>query len=209
MEAATRPADCVMAGIIGAAGLRPTLAAVAQGRRVALANKECLVCAGEMFMEAVRRRRHGAGAGRFRALGGVSGDRRLGPGCHRTRRAHRFGRAFPHMEPGAARARHAAAGARASELVHGPQDHDRLGDADEQGPRTDRGLSPVSRGAGPARGGRASAIDHPCAGRLPGRLHAGATGEPGHAHADCRGLWRGRPAWPRPRSASISSNSAP
>ncbi len=55
MEAATRPADCVMAGIIGAAGLRPTLAAVAQGRRVALANKECLVCAGEMFMEAVRR----------------------------------------------------------------------------------------------------------------------------------------------------------
>lgn len=55
IEAATRPADCVMAGIIGAAGLRPTLAAVAQGRRVALANKECLVCAGEMFMEAVRK----------------------------------------------------------------------------------------------------------------------------------------------------------
>jgi 1-deoxy-D-xylulose-5-phosphate reductoisomerase len=54
MEAATRPADCVIAGIIGAAGLRPTLAAVAQGRRVALANKECLVCAGGMFMEAVR-----------------------------------------------------------------------------------------------------------------------------------------------------------
>ena len=49
-----RPADCVMAGISGAAGLRPTLAAVAQGRRVALANKECLVMAGEIFMEAVR-----------------------------------------------------------------------------------------------------------------------------------------------------------
>ena len=43
-----------MAGIIGAAGLRPTLAAVAQGRRVALANKECLVSAGGIFMEAVR-----------------------------------------------------------------------------------------------------------------------------------------------------------
>ena len=53
IEAATRPADCVMAGIAGAAGLRPTLAAVAQGRRVALANKECLVCAGDMFMQAV------------------------------------------------------------------------------------------------------------------------------------------------------------
>jgi 1-deoxy-D-xylulose-5-phosphate reductoisomerase len=54
IEAALRPADCVMAGIMGAAGLRPTLAAVSQGRRVALANKECLVSAGELFMEAVR-----------------------------------------------------------------------------------------------------------------------------------------------------------
>jgi 1-deoxy-D-xylulose-5-phosphate reductoisomerase len=55
IEAALRPADCVMAGIMGAAGLRPTLAAVSQGRRVALANKECLVSAGDIFMEAVRR----------------------------------------------------------------------------------------------------------------------------------------------------------
>jgi 1-deoxy-D-xylulose-5-phosphate reductoisomerase len=55
IEAALRPADCVMAGIMGAAGLRPTLAAVSQGKRVALANKECLVSAGETFMEAVRR----------------------------------------------------------------------------------------------------------------------------------------------------------
>jgi 1-deoxy-D-xylulose-5-phosphate reductoisomerase len=53
-EAAMRPADCVMAGIIGAAGLRPTLAAVSQGTRVALANKECLVLAGRMFMQAVK-----------------------------------------------------------------------------------------------------------------------------------------------------------
>jgi 1-deoxy-D-xylulose-5-phosphate reductoisomerase len=54
-EAASRPADVVMAAISGAVGLRPTLAAVKQGRRVALANKECLVCAGELLMEAVRR----------------------------------------------------------------------------------------------------------------------------------------------------------
>jgi 1-deoxy-D-xylulose-5-phosphate reductoisomerase len=54
-EAAARPAECVMAAISGAAGLRPTLAAVSQGRRVALANKECLVSAGRIFMEAVRR----------------------------------------------------------------------------------------------------------------------------------------------------------
>ncbi len=53
ISAAMRPADCVMAGIVGAAGLRPTLAAIAQGRRVALANKECLVMAGDVVMKAV------------------------------------------------------------------------------------------------------------------------------------------------------------
>ena len=57
-EAAQRPAEWVMAGIVGAAGLRPTLAAVRRGAMVALANKECLVCAGALFMREVRR--HGA-----------------------------------------------------------------------------------------------------------------------------------------------------
>ena len=51
--AAAEPADCVVAAIVGAAGLRPTFAAVAQGRRVALANKECLVTGGPVFMAAV------------------------------------------------------------------------------------------------------------------------------------------------------------
>lgn len=55
VEAAQRPADCVLGAIVGAAGLSPTLAAVAQGRRVALANKECLVSAGTLFMAACRR----------------------------------------------------------------------------------------------------------------------------------------------------------
>ena len=54
-EAAQRPAEWVMAGIVGAAGLRPTLAAVRRGAMVALANKECLVCAGHLFMQEVRR----------------------------------------------------------------------------------------------------------------------------------------------------------
>ncbi|MCB1504775.1 MAG: 1-deoxy-D-xylulose-5-phosphate reductoisomerase [Hyphomicrobiaceae bacterium] len=52
-EAASRPADCVVAAIVGAAGLVPTLAAVRQGRRIALANKECLVTAGTLFMAEV------------------------------------------------------------------------------------------------------------------------------------------------------------
>ncbi len=48
VEAARRPADWVMAAIVGAAGLAPTLAAVRRGAIVALANKEVLVCAGEL-----------------------------------------------------------------------------------------------------------------------------------------------------------------
>lgn len=54
-EAAARESDWVMAAIIGAAGLRPTLAAVSRGATVALANKECLVCAGDLFMAEVKR----------------------------------------------------------------------------------------------------------------------------------------------------------
>lgn len=55
VEAASRPADWVMAAIVGAAGLKPTLAAVRQGTCTALANKECLVAAGRIFMREVAR----------------------------------------------------------------------------------------------------------------------------------------------------------
>ena len=55
VEAAERPADMVMAAIVGADGLRPTLAAAARGTTVALANKECLVSGGAVFTDAARR----------------------------------------------------------------------------------------------------------------------------------------------------------
>jgi 1-deoxy-D-xylulose-5-phosphate reductoisomerase len=55
IEAAQRPADWVMAGIVGAAGLAPTLAAIRRGVIVAFANKEVLVCAGALVMEEVAR----------------------------------------------------------------------------------------------------------------------------------------------------------
>jgi 1-deoxy-D-xylulose-5-phosphate reductoisomerase len=58
VEAAERPAQWVIGAITGAAGLKPTLAAAERGAIVALANKECLVCAGELFM----RRAAAAGA---------------------------------------------------------------------------------------------------------------------------------------------------
>jgi 1-deoxy-D-xylulose-5-phosphate reductoisomerase len=55
LEAASRPVDWVMAAIVGAAGLKPTVEAVRQGSLTALANKECLVSAGDIFMAEVAR----------------------------------------------------------------------------------------------------------------------------------------------------------
>ena len=53
VEAAERDADWTMAAITGAAGLASTLAAIRRGKAVALANKEALVCAGEVMLRAV------------------------------------------------------------------------------------------------------------------------------------------------------------
>ncbi len=58
VEAARRPADWIMSGIVGAAGLEPGLVALEQGTTLALANKESLVCAGPLLMETARA--HGA-----------------------------------------------------------------------------------------------------------------------------------------------------
>ena len=55
VAAAGRPADFVMAAIVGAAGLAPTLAAVNRGAMVGLANKECLVCAGALMVDEIQR----------------------------------------------------------------------------------------------------------------------------------------------------------
>ncbi|MBY0407118.1 MAG: 1-deoxy-D-xylulose-5-phosphate reductoisomerase, partial [Rickettsiales bacterium] len=58
LEAAGMPADIVMSAIVGAAGLSPTLAAIRSGATIALANKECLVCAGQLMTQEVDK--HGA-----------------------------------------------------------------------------------------------------------------------------------------------------
>ena len=57
LEAACEPeADTVVTAVVGIAGLRPTLAAIDSGKRIALANKETLVCAGELVMERAKER---------------------------------------------------------------------------------------------------------------------------------------------------------
>ena len=170
VEAAQRPAEWVMAAITGAASLAPTLAAAERGATVALANKECLVCAGALFM----RRAAAAGANVlpvdsehnaiFQALG--SGRR------EDVRRIilTASGRPVPHLHRRADPQRHRGAGAQASDLVDGTEDHHRFRDPDEQGPRTDRGASPVRAAAGRARRRRPSAVDHSRPGRIPRRL---------------------------------------
>ncbi|MEL6374866.1 MAG: 1-deoxy-D-xylulose-5-phosphate reductoisomerase [Pseudomonadota bacterium] len=55
VEAAQRPVDCLLGAIMGAAGLQATLAAAGHAKRIALANKECLVSAGDVFMAEVAR----------------------------------------------------------------------------------------------------------------------------------------------------------
>ncbi|WP_294533428.1 1-deoxy-D-xylulose-5-phosphate reductoisomerase [uncultured Rhodoblastus sp.] len=80
-QAACMESDLVVGAIAGAAGVEPTFAAIEAGRDVALANKECLVCAGEPFMRKARElgvrvlpmdSEHNA---IFQALGGESADR--------------------------------------------------------------------------------------------------------------------------------------
>lgn len=53
-EAVDMEADLVVGAIVGAAGLLPTFRAIRPGRRIALANKECLVCAGDLFVDRIR-----------------------------------------------------------------------------------------------------------------------------------------------------------
>lgn len=54
LEAVDMETDLVVGAVVGSAGLRPTMQAIRPGRRIALANKECLVCAGDLFMAKIR-----------------------------------------------------------------------------------------------------------------------------------------------------------
>ncbi len=132
IEAALRPAEWVIGAIAGAAGLKPTLAAAERGSIVALANKETLVCAGDLFM----RRAAASGAtvlpvdsehnALFQAM---SGSRRRG--CA-PRHSDRLWRPVSHCECGGDQDRHCRAGAQASQLVDGPEGDGRFRNPDEQ-----------------------------------------------------------------------------
>ena len=161
----------------------PTMWALEHGVTLALANKESLVAAGELALAAQRR---GGGelipvdsehSALFQCLEG-----RAASGRHA--RADRQRRPVPRPHARRARGRHAGGGARAPDLDDGPEDHDRLGDAREQGPRGDRGALPLRRPVRPDRGRGPPAVDRPRARPLPRRRRDRAPRQPGHARAD-------------------------
>ena len=139
VEAAERPADWVMAGIVGAAGLEPTLAAVRQGRIVAFANKEVLVCAGSLFMREVAA--HGATLlpvdSEHNAIWQCFDFSRV-DGIEKITLTCSGGPFREHSYERHAR-RHPGRGGGAPDLEHGGKDLGRLGHDDEQGARADRG----------------------------------------------------------------------
>ena len=182
--------DVVVAGIVGAAGLESSLAAARAGKTLLLANKEALVMAGALFMDAVQR----GGAtlipidsetnAMFQCLPGY----RCGEPAaeHGVRRLLLTASGGPFLRTSAADMApcDARAGLRPPALGDGTQDFGRLGHADEQGPRSHRKRLAVRPARQRHRGGGASAKRGALAGRVLRRLAAGAAGQPRHAGAD-------------------------
>ena len=207
--------DVVLNAVVGFAGLPATLWALEHGVD-ARAREQGEPRRGR------RARARGAGAGRRaaapgrqRALGRVPVPRGPRAGAGRLARAHRLGRPVPRAHARGARGRHAGGGARASDLEHGPEDHDRLGDAREQGARADRGALPLRPPVRADRGRAPADLGRPRARALPRRRLARAPRLPGHARADllradlsrARGDARCRRS--TSRRASCSSSSRP
>ena len=135
----------VLCASSGTAALEAVLAAIDAGKTIALANKEVLVMAGEVVMEAARRR----GV----AVLPVDSEHNAIHQCLHGRSAAEVRRLVLTASGGPFRAWPAdalAAGdgrrrAAAPDVADGTEDHDRLGDADEQGPRGHRGALAVRR----------------------------------------------------------------
>jgi 1-deoxy-D-xylulose-5-phosphate reductoisomerase len=138
-EAAAANSDILLSAIVGAAGLVPTIAGFAPGRKIALANKECLVTAGSLFMsEALKKNatvlpvdsEHNAvfqalACGKRDAVSKVTLTASGGP--FRTMSRERLAQCD------------AGRSGAPSELVDGREDFDRFRDADEQRAGVDRG----------------------------------------------------------------------
>lgn len=117
-------ADTAVTALVGIAGLAPTLAAIDSGKRIALANKETLVCAGPLIMGPGPGEGGGDRPGGLGALGYFSeppGQLSQGAPAHPP---HRLRRTLLRLEPGGTGGSHPGPGPAAPQLVHGGQgDH--------------------------------------------------------------------------------------
>ena len=132
--------DVVLNAVVGFAGLIPTMWALENGVTLALANKESLVAAGDLALGA---RARGKGD-----LIPVDSEHSAIFQCALHGEPESIvltasGGPFRGQTADAAHERHPRRGPRAPDLVDGPEDHDRLRHAREQGPRGDRGALPV------------------------------------------------------------------
>ena len=178
VEAACRPAEWVMASIVGAAGLEPTMAAVRRGAIIGLANKECLVCAGELMMADIKKfgaklvpvdSEHSA---IYQVFDFDNADKveaiilTASGGPFRCLEAEKMATVTP-----------------AQAVAHpnwdmGAKISVELGDDDEQRSGADRGVPPVSGRGRADRDRRPSAVGHPQPRLLRRRIGAGAIGQP-------------------------------
>ena len=148
IDVATHPdVDILLCASSGTTALEAVLAAIDAGKTIALANKEVLVMAGELVDQG------GPGPWRRAAARGQRAQRHPPvPARARRRRsaeagAHGVGRSVSRVAGRAPADRASRGRAAPSDVADGPQDHHRLGDADEQGPRGHRGALAVRRAA--------------------------------------------------------------
>ena len=176
--------DLVLNAVVGFAGVGATLWALERGVTLALANKESLVAAGDLAVAAWKR---GGGL-----LLPVDSEHSAVFQCLEGRASETIDSLVltasggPVQKPTARGSRNSerGGGARASNLVHGTEDHHRLGDACEQGARADRGALAVRGRVREDRRRRASDLRRPQPRPLPRRRRARTRGLPRHARAD-------------------------
>ena len=136
---ATHPdVDIVICASSGTAALEAVLAAIGARKTIALANKEVLVMAGALVTAAARARGSGHSSGRQRAQRHSSVPARPSARGDQADHPDGLGRTVPRDVGRGAGRRETGGCAAASDVAHGPQDHHRLGDVDEQGTGGDR-----------------------------------------------------------------------
>ena len=203
MVEAARGADVVLNAVVGFAGLPVTMATLEAGKRLALGQQGVAHRRGARRAEGPPHPGGGDRPGGLRALRAApvprlrAGHDRRGPAA-----ADRLGGTLPGLDGRADAHGHRGGRPDPSDVVDGTEDHHRLVDADEQGPRGDRGPRALRGRLRPHRHRGAPAVDRPFHGGVARRVDAGTAVRTGHAppHRLRPGL-----AGPRARRRSVRS----